>query len=208
SKTSGTNGFVYRISQDGGVNWVIEDYASFSAVPLDDFRAVTRHGNAFFALTHEGTSSSATEIYSMPAGGTAPVNAALELSLTGEINCSGIAADDSYFYLTCGTDNRLIRVDRTTAAVTLIGTYHNLSTTKTAVYASDTNADGTADVLYYHGATREVHYVCDPSGTPFFGTLATYGTSTSTTNYGLAFDPVANVLYAYDDGSQSIVVIQ
>jgi len=50
--------------------------------------------------------------------------------------------------------------------------------------------------------------VCNPAGDPYFGILATYGSSTSTTNYGLGFDPVANILYAYDDGTQSIVVIQ
>lgn len=209
SSTSGTNGHLFRISTDGGMTFNIEDYVNLPVTPGDDFRAVARQGSQLFMATAEGTSSADTEIYSMPAGATVPASAVLEASISGELNCTGLAVDAVNYYLACGNGDRLIRVNRASNLVTLITDLADLSTTANAVYAHDLNSDGQADVLYFKGGTKEVFYACNPGGaSSYVGTLATFGTVTSTSNYGLAFDAVGNVLYAYDQTPLDIIVIQ
>ena len=65
----------------------------------------------------------------------------------------------------------------------------------------------TADYLYFKGSRSEVYFVCNPgSATPYVDMLVNYGTSTS--SYGLGFDPVGKVLYAWDYTLKQIIVIQ
>ena len=49
---------------------------------------------------------------------------------------------------------------------------------------------------------------CNPAGAaPYTDVLVTYGPGT-TSNYGLGFDPVGNELYAWENSTKQIVVIQ
>lgn len=208
SSTTGNTGHVFRISTDGGASWNVQDWVTFPAVPGDDLRTLTTSSGQLFTATAEGTSSAATEIYSMPATGSPPVAATLEASVLGELNCTGLAADASNFYLTCGTNSRLVRVDRATQAVTLVTDFGTLNTTSTSLHARDADNDGIADFLYFKGGTKEVYFVCDPATAPYVGVLTTYGSTSGTTSYGLGYDPVSNRLYAYDDGPREIVVIE
>jgi hypothetical protein len=117
--------------------------------------------------------------------------------------------DDFFYYTACGTNDRLIRVDRTTGAVTLLTDAFNLDLTANAVVADDVDSDGAADYLYFKGGVRQIGYVCDPAGaSPYVDELITYGTSTTTTSYGLAFDPGTGLLYAFDDATEEIIIVQ
>jgi hypothetical protein len=145
----------------------------------------------------------------VPTSGTPPLAAMLEDTFVGEGRCAGLAMDDDYYYTACGTGERLVRVDRLTGAVTLITTTFNLDLNAAGVVADDIDADGVADYLYFKGGVKEVGYVCDPGGTtPYVDVLATYGTGTSTSSYGLGFDPSTGTLYGFDDATEEIVIIQ
>jgi hypothetical protein len=85
-----------------------------------------------------------------------------------------------------------------------------LSTTKNELHAHDLNADGKADVLYVKNDDESVRYICGPSAAgPFWqDILATFGSTTTTSNFGLGFDPVSNVLWALDDDTRELIKIQ
>ena len=204
----GTTGLLWRISTDGGATWVLEDYASFASAPGDWLQSITAYGNDIFMMTNEVSAGVDTEILTLPSTGTPPVAASLDLGFIGP-RCAGLAADDNYYYVACGTINELKRVDRTTGAFTTITGDWPLDTDSNAVHAHDIDNDGSADVLYVKSGNKYVLYVCDPGGpTPYVDQLVTYGATASTTSYGLGFDRVANRLYAYDDGPREIVVIE
>jgi cysteine-rich repeat protein len=209
AKTTGTTGYVWRITADGGMTWGLTDYATLPAAPNDTPQGITVDSGIIYFITNEVTTSTATQIFSVPAGGVPPVAAVLETSFTGEGRCAGLAMDDDFFYTACGTGERLIRVDRSTGAVTLLTTAFNLDLNSAGVHAHDFDLDGAADYLYVKGGVKEIGFVCDPGGAlPYAGVLATYGSTTSTTSQGLAFDPSTLTLYAFDDATEEIVIVE
>jgi hypothetical protein len=208
SKSSGTTGFVWRISKDTGATWNITDFAIFPSAPLDTFDSANLYkGRIYMVTTESASSANPTQIWSVDAlTATPPATAKLEASVPGESFCMGIAADDKNFYLTCGTGDRLIRVDRTTSAVTVLSDALDLSTTQNYLQAKDTNNDGSADFLYFKAGDDLVYFTCNPAGaTPYSDVLASYGTGWG--SYGLGFDSAANKLYAWDDASYEIVTV-
>jgi hypothetical protein len=210
SKTTGTTGHVYRITNDGGSTWNVQDYASFATVPNDDFRSARVYKGKLYLVTQESSTTNGTEIWSVPTGqATLPVAATLEMTIPGEAYCGGLGVDDNYFYLGCGTGDRLIRVTRTsTPTVELISTAIDFNTTNNYVQAVDTNTDGTADVLYVKGYIEEAYYVCGPgSAAPYVDKLLTYDTG-ATASYGLGYDPIANALWVYEDTADNLIKIQ
>ena len=208
-KLTGTDGHLWRISTDGGATWALEDYATLPAVPLDWLRSMAAYDDELFFATDEWSSGVPTQIYRAPTGGTPPVAAPLDIAFTGQTRCVGLAVDDTNYYMACGTSNEIVRVDRTTAQVTVIATGWPLDTSANSVHAHDVDNDGSADYLYVKSGHKYVIFVCDPGGaTPFADELVTYGAAPSTTSYGMGFDPVANRLYAYDDGPREIIVIE
>ena len=127
----------------------------------------------------------------------------------GEGRCAGLALDDDYLYTACGTGERLVRVDRVTGVVTLLTTAFNFDLNANSLFAHDVDADGAADYLYVKGAEKRVGYVCDPGGAnPYVAELTTYGSTSSTSTLGMAFDSSTNTLYAFDDATEQIVIIQ
>lgn len=204
---TGTSGYVYRLIPGG--TWSGQDFVTFPQIPGDYIRSGATYKGKIYLLTTESTTTANHEVWSANAAPPSfPNNATLEGTFSGEGYCSGLAVDDKYFYTACGTAKRLVRIDRTTKAVTLITNAFDLNTSSysNAVHAHDTNNDGTADFLYYKGYRSEVYFVCSPAGTtPYADTLASYGTSTS--SYGLGFDPVGKKLYAWDYSAYQIVQI-
>jgi hypothetical protein len=208
TSTTGTTGRLWRISNDGGQTWSPQDFASFPVAPADDLRAMTTYGGKIYMMTHEASTTVGTDIWSVDLNpASLPATATLEATID-EHNCSAITADAGFFYVACGTDDRVVRVDRTTGVVTLVTTAFDLSTTKNAIHADDPDGDGTANFLYLKGSEEEVGFVCGPaSAAPYADMLLpSFGTSTST--YGLALDAAANKLYVYDDGPKEFFVLQ
>src|SRR5690606_33290912 len=70
SKTSGTEGHLWRISNDGGLSWNVQDAALFPQVPNDDLRGVTVRGGTAYVITEEFTDG--TEIWSIDVSGSLP----------------------------------------------------------------------------------------------------------------------------------------
>lgn len=208
SKTTGTSGHLWRLSKDAGQSWSVENFASFATQPSDKFHAAASDGSKIYLLTNETSSLVATEIWSVPAKPTSlPSPATLEASFTGETYCGGLALDDDNFYVACGTGDRLVRVDRTSSAVTLISNAYDLSTTSNALYADDADGDGSADFLYFKGGTKQVLFVCDPGSTaPYADQLIGFGIGTAT--FGLGFDAKGKSLYALDDTTGEMLVVK
>jgi len=175
---------------------------------VDSFDSANVYKGRIYMVTTAGWTTDPTQIWSVDAtAATPPATAKLEATLQNEADCMGIAVDDKNFYLTCGTNDRVIRVDRTTSAVTLISNSLALSSTQNTLHAKDSNADGTADFLYFKGGDQTVYFTCNPAGaTPYSDVLAAYGTSSG--SYGLGFDAAANKLYAWDDDNYELAVIQ
>ncbi|WP_373049175.1 MXAN_6577-like cysteine-rich protein [Vulgatibacter sp.] len=215
SKTSGTDGHLFRISSDGGSTWSIQDMASFLTAPADDFRSAGAYGGRIFLLTHEGTSSVDTQIWSIDsAAAVLPDTAVLEVEFGAGsyTNCSGIGVDSASYYVNCrrgttGDDYAVLRIDRLTGAVTELAVNLPGSTVAMALYAADGNADGIADFIYRKEDVEQGRFVCDLGGaSPYVDLHYVFGSGTS--NYGLGFDPVANTLWAYDDDSLDFIRIQ
>ncbi len=213
SVTSGTTGHVYRISTDGGTTWNVQDFVSFPVEPEDDIHSMAAHGGTLFMLTGESSSTVATQIWAAPTTGTVPVTADLvrEFGQGSYTYCSGLAVDASYFYTTCrqgtsGTNYAVIRIDRGDGTITELATGLPGNTTNMAVHVRDLDADGIADVLYRKESDEEAHYVCSPASAAYVGQHFSYGTGTS--DYGLGFDPVANVLWSYDDATMELMRIE
>jgi hypothetical protein len=208
-----SSNLIWRLSTDGGATWNLENYVHFTTLPNDDIRAATAYKGRIFLVTQESTEG--TEIWSVPAGAPSsmlPLRPVLEATIPDEDadSCSGVAVDDAYFYLACSTGERLIRVDRTTYEVELLSITINLSTVRNAIAAHDLDNNGLADVLYVSRDAEDVRYVCDPSGPgPFFvDTLASFGSATTTANYGMSFDASTNVIWMFDDDTREVIKIQ
>lgn len=205
--TSGNKGHIWRISTNGGSSWALLDYANFAGSPTDDTHSAVSYKGQIYMLTHESSTSSDTEIWRAPATGSPPVNAVYERAVSGQLYCSGIGVDDTYFYMACGTGNRLIKVARSNGAVSLITDIWSLNTTNNGLAVHDNNNDGAADYIYYKGYSGEVFFVCNPGGAAYSDKLVT-AVSATTSVYGLGFDSVAKKLYMYDDTTKELVVIQ
>ncbi|MEC7519308.1 MAG: MXAN_6577-like cysteine-rich protein [Myxococcota bacterium] len=208
STTTGTMGHVWRISTDGGLTWLVEDYATFPMAPNDDFRGATAIPSLgrIFLVTDESSTATGTEIWSVPIGMSAPQTATLELTVPGVANCTGIARDNTYYYLACGTGERLGRVPVGGGAFEDITTMFDMSSTTNDVYGEDLDMDGTFDVLYVQSWYEEIYYVCDPAtATPFADLMVDVGGSSS--NYGMGFDGDSS-LYLVDDDNREIIVVQ
>ena len=209
SSTSATTGVLWRISTSGGATWAKDDYMLLPQTPTDDLAGITEYKGRIYMIVNEFSSTTQTQIWSVAAGATVlPETAVLETSFTGQTYCSGIAVDDSYFYVACGGSDRLLRIDRTTFAAEVLTDVVDLSTTKNAVHAHDFDNDGSADALYVQGWYEDAYYVCEPGGAgPFWvDVLASFGTSSS--SYGLGFDPVANTLWMFDDDTREFIKIE
>ncbi len=208
-KISGTTARIWRFSQAGGPPYALSDYATFQGSPSDDFRSARAYKGQIYMLTHEGTLTDGTEIWRTPSNtATLPGVGQFERGFS-ELYCGGLGVDDTYFYAACSTNNRVVRVHRQTGAVTLITNAFALASLSyvNALHAQDVNNDGTADYLYFTGNKGEVYFVCNPaSATPYADKLVTFNSGTLT--FGLGFDSVARKLYAYDDATKELVVIQ
>jgi hypothetical protein len=209
--TSTSSSFLTRLTTSGGVTWNPLGYARWGTTPGASPYAMTLYQGRFYVVTNESTSGAATEIWSVPASSIVlPQTPVLEGSFTTEEECDGLAMDDHYFYLTCDdSNNHLVRVDRTSFQTEVMTTSINLSTTKNDLVAHDFNGDGTADALYLKTDDETVRYLCSPAGAPPFWSdiLASFGSATTTLNYGLGFDPVANTLWAEDDDTRELISI-
>jgi ABC-type uncharacterized transport system permease subunit len=209
--TSTTSAFITRLTTSGGLTWNPLDYAKWSTAPGDTPYAMAVYGGRIYIVTHEFSSGAPTQIWSVPASAVVlPQTPVLEGTFTTEQECGGIALDDHYFYLACDfSNNHLVRVDRTTFQTEVMTTSINLSTTRNELVAHDINGDGTADALYIKTDDETVRYLCSPAGAPPFWSdiLASFGSATATTNYGLGFDPVANTLWAEDDDTRELISI-
>jgi hypothetical protein len=196
SKTSGTTGHIFRISTDGGISWLVEDYATFPTAPNDDFRAATVYEGRIYLATAD---AAATQVWSMPAAATTlPVTAVLELTLPGLEDCNGLTRDSTFYYLACSVGDRLWRVPAYGADPVVLSDDFDMSSTVSAVFGSDLDGDSVFDVLYLQTWYEEVHYICDPAtAAPFSADLVDVGGASS--NYGMGFDRSANALWMFDD---------
>jgi hypothetical protein len=205
------SGLFHRITTNGGMTWMLTDMMALPMNPGDDFRSGVVFGGRIHLLTREFDRVNNSEIWSLdPTAATLPTTPTLDRTFVLEEECSGIAMDANNYYIACWEFDRLIRVERATGAVTLLTTAFDLQITRNEVYAQDLDMDGTADVLYVQFGLEQVGYVCEPDGaTPFVGTLVDFreGGSASTSNFGLAYDRTANVLWAYDDDNQQLIRI-
>ncbi len=209
STTSTTSSFLWRLSTSNGVTWNPLGYAAWPTGPGDSAKGIFVDGGRMYILIDEISANTPTAIWSVSSSAVVlPEDAVLEGSVAGEGDCDAISGDADYFYLTCSDGDRIVRVDRATFVSELITDAIDLSTSRNAVHAHDTDADGTADVLYVQADAERVHYVCSPAGVaPFWADLLVeFGTGTS--NHGLGFDPVNKKLWAYDDDTQELVSIE
>jgi hypothetical protein len=202
---------LWRISSDGGATWNVENYMQLPMPPNDDLSAINHHEGRIYMITND--LSDGTEIWSVAAGATMlPQIAVLEATIPNEEadTCTGIAVDDAYFYIACSIGERLIRVDRGTLTTELLTDQINLGSSKNSLHVHDLDGNGRADILYVGRDSEDVRYVCDPAGTgPFFvDVLASFGSVTTTSNNGLGFDRVGNVLWMFDDDTRELVKIQ
>lgn len=205
------NNRLWRLTNDGGNTWALQDMAQWSTTaPEDDFRAMAAYGGRIYMLTHEGSSTVNNEIWSIdPNAGTLPTEAVFEGSFGGGYSCSGLAVDMNYYYVACGspTAEPILRVDRTTLAVTQIASGFDLSGTVNVLYGDDFNGDGVYDYLYLQGWYEEGYFICDPTTTPYMGNHFQFNTG-STSNYGMGFDTTNNVLWMIDDGNRDLIQVQ
>lgn len=210
--TTSTSPFLWRLSTSGGVTWNPLGYASYPMTAGASAYSMVHYKGRIYIATNETTSGAATEIYSVSASAVAlPAVAVLEGTIANERDCDGFAIDDLYFYLTCSdSGDRIVRVSRTTLQSELLTDAIPLSTTKNELQVDDFDSDGDADVLYVKNDDETVRYICGPANAgPFWqDILVDFGGAATTSNYGLGFDPVANVLWAYDDDTQELISIQ
>lgn len=210
--TASTSPFLWRLSTSSGVTWNPLGYARYPMTAGSSSYAMFHYNGRIYIATNETTAGAVTEIWSVPASAVSlPTNAVLEGTVVGEEDCDGITGDDHYFYLTCDNSNdRIVRVDRTTYQSELITDKVPLNLTRNELHAHDFNGDGIADALYVKSDDETVQYICGPGASaPFWhGTLVDFGGPSTTSNYGLGFDPVAHVLWAFDDDTQELISIQ
>lgn len=211
--TTGTSNRVQRISDDGGVTFTVQDMMDFSVVGApDDIRGIEVVGTTLYAISH----GIDCVIYEADISGTLPASASEVVTLTGWDNCTALAADDDYFYTAYGdtpladTEDGILRIDRVTFATQRV--YEGFAEFNlddfgyNAVEVQDTDGDGLTDVLYASGDSGAKRYICDPTGSePFFS--RPYAETTSGDN-GLSFDPVNDVIWAYDESGNDLLQIE
>lgn len=209
--TVATSPFLWRLTASGGLTWNSLGYGQYPTPAGASPYAMFPYKGRIYIVTNESTSSDMTEIWSVSASAVAlPTQAVLEGTVAVH-DCDGITGDDHYFYLTCDdSDDHIVRVDRTTFQAELLTDVIPLSATKNELHAHDFDGDGTADALYVKSDDETVRYICGPAASgPFWqGVLVDFGGTSTTSNYGLGFDPVANVLWAYDDDTRELIHIQ
>jgi hypothetical protein len=202
---------LFRVSRDGGTTWVAgaEDYATFSPTPNDDFRGSAGYGGNLYLITQEITTTSNTEIWSVPLGASTVPVTGTRLGTIPFLDCTGLAADSTYLYTACENFDEIVRIDRATMATTVIANTINLSTTRSALAADDLDSDGVADVIYFNTGGHEAFFVCGWTATSmgFAARLASWGV-TATSNFGLAFDESTNTLYGWDDVTRELIQIR
>jgi hypothetical protein len=205
-----TTPFVTRLSTSGGVTWNPLAYAAWPTAPGDDARGFYHDNGRIYFVTDEITAGVDTQIWSISATAVAlPTPAVLEGSFAGEGDCDSITGDDTYFYIGCADEERLVRVHRTTFAVELVTTAINLSTSNNMLHAHDFDGNGAADALYVKTDDERVYYVCHPGGgAPFWADILADWGGVTTSNLGLGFDPVANVLWSFDDDTRELIRIE
>ena len=74
------------------------------------------------------------------------------------------------------------------------------------IHVADGDADGVADFVYWKADREEGYAICMAGGVPWAMNHYSFGTANG--NLGLGFDPVANVLWAWDDDTNELVRIQ
>lgn len=212
------NGRMWRLTNDDGATWAQQDMAQWSTTaPADDFRAMAEYGGRIYMITQEGTSSVDTEIWSIdPKAAVLPDEAVLEGTFpsANSYGCSALAVDASYYYAICGSPSAtepVIRVDRTTLAVTILAdkpaTGIDFSGTVNSIFGADNDNDGIFDYLYIKGWYERGHYMCDPAGTPYISQHYTFATDGSS-NYGSTYDPVNNVIWNIDDSNRDLIKVE
>ena len=203
---------IWRLSGDGGVTWDPVDAVSFPTAPGSTLNGTGAWEGKLFMITHQGPGL--TQIFSADVSGALPATATLETTFAGDTNnyqfCGGMAADDRYFYTTCrkgpvGSPYKVLRIDRVTHERTEIGTTTDYETMGSPIRVADTDGDGLADFLYQKGKQENVRYVCSPTTTPYVDELVRYGDSTGN---GLGYDPVNNVVWAFDDDTFELIKIE
>jgi hypothetical protein len=207
--TTSTTNRVVRISADGGATWIAggESYATFPRSPTDDFRGAVVVDGTMYLITHEVTTTEATEIWSLPVGATTVPVTPTFVGTIPFLDCTDLAADSTYLYTMCENGGEIVRIDRSTLATHAFRVSATMSTTRNALAVDDTTGDGIADAIYFHVATEDAFFACglmDP--VPFSTTLVNWGTGT--TNYGLALDAATDTLYAFDDDTRELIVIR
>ncbi len=212
---SRTDGLLWRISTNNGATWSVTDMATFTPVPGDEFVAGTPYGGRIHLITREFTSGIDTEIWSVdPTAATLPTAARLDRSFGANAwsYCRGLALDDTYYYTQCRdaantSQYGLLRIHRTTGAITEITRAIPANTLPASIKARDTNNNGVADFLYVQTNRREVYYVCNPAAQPYVDLLTTFGTL-GTANYGMGLDTVNNRLWLINDSNRDLIEIQ
>ncbi|MEM1335091.1 MAG: hypothetical protein AAGG08_16700, partial [Actinomycetota bacterium] len=203
---------VYRISTDGGVTFLpVPELVGTSPGGMadEDIRGSYLDGTTHVMVAEETSTTLSTEIYTLDT--TTPYPQVLGFTeIPGHTDCDAITADATNYYIVCDDGSEIVEINKTTNATRVITTGINPSSTKNNIVAVDTSTppDGTADVLYVNNADGSVQYVCDFAGaTAFIGSVGRVSAGTST-NYGLAYDPGTNTLFAWDDDTRELVVIQ
>jgi hypothetical protein len=209
--TATTSPFLWRLSTSNGLTWNPLGYAQYPTTAGASSYSMVNYKGTIYIATNETTAGAGTQIWSVsPSAVSLPTQPVLVGTITGAEECDSLAIDDFYFYLTCDDDDRIVRASRTTFQAQLITGAIPLNVTKNELRAHDTTGDGRADVLYVKNDDETVRYICGPgaSGPFWHGILVDFGGTATTSNYGLGFDPVANVLWAYDDDTQELISIQ
>ncbi len=202
--TSSDTNRVQRISSDGGQTFVIQDMMDFTGLSPSDLRGLEVDGTTMYVVSHD---DSDCVLYEADISGTLPASASVVVTLTGYEDCSGLAADDTYFYTTFGarpqdTEDGVVRIDRLSLGLSEIFADFNLLNLDdggyNAVELQDTDADGDTDVMFVSADSGARRYFCEPAGSaPFFS--RPYADSLDGDN-GLDYEPTENVIWLYDEG--------
>jgi len=215
SKTTGTTGHVYRISADGGATWRVEDAARFPTDPGDDIHTLASWSGRIYMLTHEGGILNHTQIWSINADAPVlPADATLDIEFGANEykSCAGLVVDAQAFYVNCLEGNSsavasVLRIDRATGTVRVLASGLHGNGSNMGLVGSDADGDGVVDYLYRNSNRREGHFICDPAA-PYAGVHHDFGSGPLGQTWGLAYDPVANVLWAFDDQTNQLVRIR
>jgi len=211
SAATGTVGRVKRISTDGGATFISEDVLDFTPTGApDDLRGLAVDGTTMYVISHEDD----CVIYEADLVGPRPVTASIFATLTGYIDCSGMAVDADYIYTTAGgtpsdsIEDAVIRVDRFSPSTVdeLFADFLTFNLDDSGyndIELQDGDGDGVSDVLWASGDGGDRRYICTPSqvSTSFF--TQPFGSSVGGDN-GLAIDPALNALWLYSETADDL----